>query len=351
MRPIPSFFSAGALALTVMLPIAARAGAEGGAGAPSVLVSTAAVKQGSLPRTIAAYGIVKANPQAQATLAAQIAVVVADVYVRPGQPVNMGAPLLALAPTPSTQAAYVGAVSAELTAQAALSQARHLVAESLATHQQVVEAEKNASDALAALRALRAQGAAGPAVLRAPYAAVVTAVAATPHTILAQGAPLVELTQSSGLVLLAGVVPSQSTAIHAGDEAVVRAVGSSDTIKAKVALRGAAVEPGSGLVAIEIALPAHTLLLGEAAQATITIGEARGFVVPHTAVLANERGDAYVVQAVSGAAKTVPVRILASAGSLDAVEGRLDANAPLILAGNYQLRDGMKVRYVNGDKR
>jgi hypothetical protein len=73
-----------------------------------------------------------------------------------------------------------------------------------------------------------------------------------------------------------------------------------------------------------------------------------GFVGPHASILVHDNGDTYVVQAVNGSAKTVSVRVLASVDSMDVIDGPLDAAAPLILAGNYQLQDGMKVRLSNG---
>jgi hypothetical protein len=48
---------------------------------------------------------------------------------------------------------------------------------------------------------------------------------------------------------------------------------------------------------------------------------------------------------VKGAAKTVPVKVMLSTGESDVIDGPLDATAPLILTGAYQLQDGMKVRY------
>ena len=42
----------------------------------------------------------------------------------------------------------------------------------------------------------------------------------------------------------------------------------------------------------------------------------------------------------------MPVKVLLSAGESDVIDGQL-TTAPLILAGAYQLQDGMKVRLSN----
>lgn len=323
----------------------APARAADGAAAASVLVQTTAVRKGSLPRIVIAYGAAQAAPSARDSLMAPVAAVVADVYVRTGQSVAKGAPLVALAPTPQTGAAYAAAASAAKLSRDALTRTRQLRAESLATELQLAAAEKADSDARAALAALRAQGAAGTTVLRAPAAAVVTAVGANRRAIVAEGTPLVDLARPGGLVLLAGVVPAEAATIKPGDQVAVTPIGAHASYPAKVLLRGAAVDPGNGLVPIEVSLPAGALLPGESAQAAITTGRVTGFVVPHVAVLVNDQGGTYVVQAIAGAAKLVPVRVLLPGGESDVVDGALDAAARLVLAGAYQLQDGMKVRF------
>jgi len=321
--------------------------ATGGGSEPSVLVQTTMVQKGRLPQVVVAYGTAQANPAAQGSLTAPLAASVAKVYVRVGQTVAKGDPLVELAPTPPTTATYTAAVSARRLARDELARTRQMLSESLATAQQLAAAEKADSDALATLSALQAQGAARPSLVRAPVNATVTAVAAKTHAIVAEGAPLVELSRTDGLVLVVGVVPMQAATIKTGNKAVVTPVGGTATSTAQVVLRGALVDSTNGLVPIEISLPSGALFPGEAAQASITTGMVDGFVVPHAAVLVHDNGDTYVVQAIVGTAKIVPIRVLVSAGSMDAIDGALDTAAPLILAGNYQLQDGMKVRLSN----
>ncbi len=313
----------------------------------SVLVQTTTVKKGSLPRIIIAYGTVQANAAAHTSLMAPVAAIVSEVYVRVGQAVAKGERLVELAPTPQTGAAYAAAASAERVAADALQRTRQLRAESLATEPQVAAAEKADSDARAALAAWRAQGAGGATVVRAPADAVVTAVTTNTRAIVAEGSPLIELAAPKGLVLAAGVVPAQAATIKVGDAAAVTPVGGAKPVAAKVSLRGGAVDSASGLVPVDIALPAGALLPGESAQAAITAGRTSGYVVPHAAVLVTDSGDSYVVQDRGGKAKIVPVRVLLSGGDADVVDGALDTGAPLILAGAYQLQDGMSVRRTN----
>ncbi len=318
-----------------------------GADQPSVLVQTTPVEQGSLPRLIVAYGTVQANPTAHESVMAPVAAIVTHLYVRVGQAVAKSAPLAQLEPTPPTRAAYAAAVTAQRVANEDLIRTQQMLAESLATAQQLAAAQKVDADARASLAAMKAQGAAGPTTLRAPNASMVTAVTVSTGAIVPEGSPLLELAARHALVLVAGVVPEQAASLKRGDATTVTPVSGPGKFATQVVLRGSVVDPSSGLVPIDIALPDGALLPGETAQASITADEVHGFVVPHAAVLVHDNGETYVVQAVNGVAKTVPVHVLVSVGAKDALEGSLDPSAPLILSGNYQLQDGMKVRVAS----
>ena len=313
----------------------------------SVLVTLTRLKEGSLPHVIVAYGTVEPSAAGHKTVMAPVSAVVAEIDVRLGEEVPAGAPLIRLAPSPATAASYVQAKSALSVAQRLVASTRKLVAGHLATAQQLADAEKSESDARSQLQALETVGAAGQHVIRAPFRAIVTTLSTTPGAIVAEGAALLELAAPHGLVLNVGVVATQAAAIHPNDKAVVQLVGAGQPVPAKVLMRGAVAESDTGLVPVEVGLPPEGFLPGEMAQATITTGEMRGYVVPHEAILANDSGDPYVVQVVSGVAHKVPVHVLVAHGNQDVIDGALDARAPLVLTGNYQLDDGSKVRVAD----
>ncbi|HUZ72155.1 MAG TPA: efflux RND transporter periplasmic adaptor subunit [Stellaceae bacterium] len=314
---------------------------------PSVLVQTTALRKGSLPRVVTAYGRVEASAAARRMIMAPVAAVVDSVAVRQGEEVTKGTALLRLIPGPRTAAAYAQAQSALRVAKELVERTRKMVAQHLATGQQLAEAEKSEADAGAALASLDAEGAGGPNLIRAPFRAIVTRIAASPGAIVAEGADLLDLARPEGLVLKVGVIPAQAAAITPGDPATVTPIGTPRSFSGKVLLRGSVVEAGDGLVPVEITLPFHSFLPGEMAGAGITTGQAEGYVVPHQAILVDDRGKPYVVQAVNRVARKVPVRVLGAAGDQDVIEGRLNPSAPLVLAGNYQLVDGMKVRLAD----
>jgi RND family efflux transporter MFP subunit len=313
----------------------------------SVLVTTTTVRTGSLPHTVSAYGIVQADPSARQAIMAPISASVAKISVRLGEEVPKGAPLIELVPNPQPRADYAKARSALRAADELVKHTKELLSLYLATRQQFVDAEKAQSDARAGLQALKAQGADGPKTLIAPFHATVTKIDASVGMLAAEGAPLLELAPPNSLVLRAGVVPSDASAIKPGDKATIVPVGVDRHLDATVLLRGAVVDPADGLVPVEISLPSNTLFPGQSAEATITTALVDGFVVPHEAILIDNSGHPYVVQVVGQIAKLVPVQVLDADGAKNVVAGALDLKAPLVLSGAYQLQNGMKVRLSN----
>jgi len=336
------------LALTVALaPLLAHADDAPDSNS-SVLVTVARLQAGSLPQVVVGYGTVAPSAAGHKTVMAPVAAIVAGIDVRLGEEVAAGAPLIRLTPSPATAASYTQAKSALSVAERLVASTRRLVAEHLATAQQLADAEKSDSDARSNLQALDAVGAGGPHVIRAPFRAIVTTLSTTPGSIVAEGTALLDLAAPQSLVLNVGVVPAQAVTIHANDAAVVSLVGRGKPVPAKVMVCGAVAEADTGLVPVEVSLPPAGFLPGEMAKAAITIGEERGYVVPHEAILADDGGEPYVVQAVNGVAHKVSVEVLAAHGAEDVISGKLDARAPLVLSGNHQLDDGMKVRLTNG---
>ncbi len=311
---------------------------------PSVLVTLTQLRRGALSHVISAYGTVRASNSGGKVLMAPESAVVGTVEAHLGQQVSRGAALVTLLPSPQTSVAYQRAKSALMVARNLVKSTRKLFSLHLATVQQLAQARKAQSDARVTLAALHASGGAGAYVLRAPFPAIVTALSVHSGDIVTVGSALLGLAAPSRLVLAAGVVPAQAREVHSGDRALVKAAGSNQWVHAHVVLGGAAAGSGSGLVPVQIALPPGKFLPGEVAVARIVTAQVHGYVVPHRAVLVDKSGATYVVQARNGIAHKVPVRVLDFDSDQDVIAGALDPHAALVLSGNYQLENGMRIR-------
>ncbi len=343
----PSAARAAALLAIAAFPVliaACSSSEESPAGTPSVLVEETPLRRGSLPQVVTVFGTVQGSTASRQTIMAPAAAVVAGIPVRLGERVAQDAPLIRLAPTPQTAASFAQARSALAVSTQLVARTRQMLEQHLATRQQLADAEKSESDARAALAALEAQGAGGPNLLRAPFRAIVTAISTSRGAVVAEGAPLLEIAAADALIVHAGIVPTAAAAISRGDRALVTSIDGTRSAHGTVAMRGAAVDPATGLTPIDIAIPPGVLQAGEAVQALVTTGLANGYLVPHEAILVDDSGNPYIVQDLKGAAKKASVQVLGSERDEDVIEGQLDPTAPLVLAGNYQLEDGMKIR-------
>jgi membrane fusion protein, multidrug efflux system len=314
---------------------------------PSVLVRITRVRHGSLPRLVTAYGTAEANSSGRIAVISPLPAMIDQVYVHDGEQVAKNGRLIRLSPSPKITAAFTQARTALAVARLSVERTRRLVHQHLATEQQLAAANRAELDARATLAALRAEGADAPTILRAPTRALITTVSTSTGALVGEGTVLLRLARPDSLVLRVGVMPTIVTTIKVGDKVEITPIGADDIITGKVQSVGSVVTAGTGLVPVQIAPSTHGLLAGEMAKAIITTGLFVGYVVPHEAILVDDRGQSFIVQAINGIAHRIPVKVSATIGDQNVVEGKLVSSAPLVLTGNYQLENGMKVRFAD----
>ena len=311
----------------------------------------AKLQRGSLPQIVTAYGSVQADPSARQTIMAPLSALVGEIFVRTGEQVAAGAPLIRLGPTPQAAAAYAQARSALRAASQLVDRTRTMLAQHLATAQQLADAVKAQADARASLAELEAEGAGGAQILRAPFPAIVTAISTSPGAIVAQGAALLELDRPNALVLEVGVVPepggrdpaqaTRSTIVPLGEKErrirQGRCCAGASSIRERVSSRSMS--------------PCRRARSSPARQAKRTSSSARLTVMwcrtrrSWSTIAASP----YVVQAVD---------MVAQKGAGPRPRGwrcpgrhgrAARSGIAVVLAGNYQLDDGMRVRVAAPD--
>ncbi|HME24600.1 MAG TPA: HlyD family efflux transporter periplasmic adaptor subunit [Acetobacteraceae bacterium] len=355
--------------LLAFLPVAVLAqGGTSGTLQPSVLVTTEAPRQGSLPRTVTAYGTVQAPPGGSETLSVLRAGQVTQVMVTPGGAVRRGQALLAVSADPAALAAYKQAADARTLALGERARIAQMLGQRLATRDQLARADKAVSDAQANLDALNlGGGGSAEETLKAPFDGVVSSLPVVPGTRVAAGTPLLTITRSSQLVAFVGIEPAQRGLIAPGQPARIESLYGHGAEQGSVLSVGAMVDPTTRLVPLLVdpqsdlrtdpgrgdpkgdpqgsgQTEAGTgLLPGGAVRAVVQVGEMRGWLAPRNAVLTDAKG-AYVFQVADSKAVRVDVRVVGTRGDTTVVAGPLDPSRPLVTSGNYQLHDGDTVR-------
>ncbi|MBN9560368.1 MAG: efflux RND transporter periplasmic adaptor subunit [Alphaproteobacteria bacterium] len=349
-----------AVLLTILPAMALAQGGKPATPQPSVLVTTQAPRQGSLPRTLTAYGAVQPSPDGGSeTLSLLRGGQVLRLMTAAGQAVRKGQPLLAVSADPAALAAYHQAVTALSVARGERARMAQMLGQHLATRNQLAQADKAVADAQATLDALNRGGGANPEqTLTAPFDGVVSSLPVTSGIRFAAQAPLITLARSNRLVAVVGVEPAQRGLIGRGQPARIEPLSGSGAEQGSVLSVGAMLDPQSRLVPVMVDPPqpdrqgetagtsaetAVEWMPGEPVRVVVQVGEMRGWLVPRSAVLTDAKGP-YVFQVNGGKAARVDVQIVGTASGTTVIAGPLDPARPLVTRGNYQLQDGGAVR-------
>lgn len=334
-----SFVRALLVTATLLLP-----GAVWADEAPSVLVQTTLPRRGSLPDTLTAYGTATAAIDGSMTLSIGREGRVRDFGVTPGEAVHAGDRLMDFAPSAQAISTFQQAVSALALARRTQAHTRELLGQQLATRDQMAQADKALSDAEAMLEALDHEGGGRKIVtIKAPFDGIVSAIPVAPGDQTAPGTPLITLMRADGLVVTVGVEPADRLRLHKGNRVRLDPLsGAGSPIDGKVIRIDGALDIKTRLVDADISAPPGAIP-GEAFRAVITVGTFDGWLAARAAVLIDEKG-AYLFQLADDKAVRVAVTLLGSDETTAVVTGPLDPSRPLVILGNYQLTDGMRVR-------
>jgi membrane fusion protein, multidrug efflux system len=311
---------------------------------PSVLVTTMLPRQGSVPDIVVAYGSVGPAVGGSMTVNLQHEGRVAAIAVTLGQAIRQGDRLIDFDASAATSNAYQQAVSALALARTQRQHTLQLLSQQLATRDQLAQADKALADAQSMVDALHRQGA-GQAVqtLVAPFDGVVSNIAVAQGDRVQAGAALLTLTRLDGLIATAGIEPADRGRVRPGQPAKLARLGPGPTLDGKVLRVGAMLNPRTRLIDVDLSLPAGAAVSGEALKISIRVGDVEGWVVPHEAVLQDDKGG-YIFQVDAGKAVRVDVKRLAGEGDTDVVRGPIDPTRKLVVQGGNQLQDGSAVR-------
>lgn len=312
---------------------------------PSALVTVAPVRDGAISRTVEAYGVIAGSAAASRVLSATRDVIVQDVLVTAGQPVAAGAPLAQVSDTPASGLAYRQASDAAAFAQRDLARVQRLYDQHLAANDQLIAAQKAVADAQGALAAqVGAGGGHARQAIVSPIAGVVGQVSVTRGQQVAAGGALVTVVAIGGLVAQLGVEPNRAADVRTGQ--AVRLASALDpqvAINSRLTVVGRAVDPTSHLIAVSAPAQSAGLPLGASVRGEIAVATSRGLTVPRASVVYDEDG-AHVFVVKAGKARQVAVATGPESGDQIAVTGELHAGDPVVVAGAYQLQDGLAVR-------
>lgn len=333
-------------ALTLMSALSM--GTASSAEEPSALVTTAPLTRHTLVETLIGYGTVAPAAGRVENISTSYGGRVTTLPVSPGQTVKHGDVLIEVETDPAAGLAYRRAATAVEYARSELQRVKELAQQQLATRSQVASAEKSLADAKLQLREQERLGAErSTTTFHAPFNGVVVALATTLGERVSAGKTLLQLARTDMLRAQLGVEPADATRVRPGMSVRLASVFNvRNTVTATVAQVHGMIDPQTQLVDVVVRFendPASHLLPGTRVRGDITAGQHVGWAVPRQAVLRDARG-AYLFQVQEGRARRVDVSTGIESGGLVGVTGSLDAKEPIVVLGNYELKNGMKVR-------
>lgn len=312
----------------------------------SVLVQLQPVTQQAMARTFDTFGEIAAGKPESLSFPQPGQLL--QLPLVQGQRLRRGDTVAVIGTDPNAVATYTQASNAVGFAQRELQRQQELAKLQLATQSQVDTARKQLEDSQAALAAQAKLGGAHPSVtLTAPFDAVVTALPVAQGERVAAGAPVVQLGRLDHPRALLAIEPGRSATVKPGMGVTIKPLlDGAAPIAAHITTVEAAVDPKSQMVSAIVELPASqaaALPTGTRVEAAITLSASDAWSVPRQAVLNDEQGS-YLFQVANNHARRVAVQVQAESGTVYGVNGKLDPKLPVVVLGNYELRDGMQVR-------
>lgn len=314
----------------------------------SVQVDTAAVEMQTLSATLLTFGTVEADPEHLIGISSAYAGQISQLWITPGQPVNRGDPLLKIDTDPAARLTYIQAVVQADYARQELVRLQELRREQLATNAELASAEQAVMDADAALATQKKLGTQHTErIVRAAFDGMVNSISVAVSDRIQPGIPLLQIAQRDRLLIGLGIEPADVTRVKAGMAVTLVPVFDPEKrIECALASVHARVDEATGLVNATVRLRnSHTaaLLHGMRVQGIITLERSESLVVPRSAVLTDDKGD-YVYKLAGETAHRIDVRTGIEEDSQIAVAGDLQLKDVIVVTGNYELADGMRVR-------
>jgi len=315
---------------------------------PSVLVSTVAVTEQEVSKTLTTYGVLDPDPDEVLSLSLPHAGLINRVWVRLGQRVKSGDKLLEVVTAPDAHMQYLQARSAVDYARRELQHQERLLSDQLATRAQVDAARKTLLDAQATLEAFKERGMDVAAeTLRAPRDGIITRLDVSQGQRVQADSAAMLIAAEQRLIARLGVEPEDLASVRTGAPVTVQSVFVPGvSVESRVREIHAMIDPGTHLVEVLVPIPEQhvdQLVLGSRVQGRIQLSAYRALVVPRSAVL-GRGAQAHVFIVSEGRAKRVAVQAGAETGNGIVVRGALAAGDKVVVSGNYELSDGMAVR-------
>jgi membrane fusion protein, multidrug efflux system len=321
------------------------------AAGPVARVKIVVIRTGTIEEIHTVYGEIVPAPGSLQSVSVPFESRVLRVMVNLGQDVTQAEALAEIEPSPDTYLKLHQAQSTYETAKQALRHVQDKFDLKLATNDQLLQAKQAFQQADLDLQSMKKRGIGGPQVILADVEGLVNGISAQVGAIVPAGNPLLQLVKQRRLEARLGVESENIERVRTGMPVFISFV----NVPASPGLTGAIrkishlVNPASRVLDVFVSLPQSSkLLLGQSVLGRITVASVQGLVVPRAAVLPEE--DKFVLFTIeNGRAVKHTVKLgLDNGTEINVIAPDLRDGTPVVLLGNYELKDKMLVAPEDG---
>jgi membrane fusion protein (multidrug efflux system) len=311
-------------------------------------VQTAPIREGVMTAYITSYGEVIPAPGALRSVSVPFESQVVRIMVSNGQKVNRGNSLLEIKPSPDTRLHLEQAQQDLETARQTLKDMEGRFALKLATNDQILKARLNLRQTQLRVASMKKRGIGSPRTLTAPMNGLIKKVFVQEGAIIGAGQPLAEIVGQDRLEVRLGVEPEDLSRVKDQQPVALTRVNvpALAPVIGRVRKISYGVNPNTRLVDVFVSLTSTTdFLLAESVAGKIAVARGRGLIVPRSAVLPAGDGSYSLFTITHGRAVKHLVRInLQNDKEVELQDGGLGVGEPIVVVGNYELKDGMAVK-------
>jgi membrane fusion protein (multidrug efflux system) len=326
-------------------PSAKSAGGE--VQGPVAPVQTAPIREGALTENITAYGSVIPAPGAVQTVSVPFESQIVQIMVSNGQKVSRRNDLCEIKPSPDTYLQLEQARQAYNLSRQSFQAMQRRFELRLATNDQLLQARQAMEQAQLRLESMKKRGIGSPRIIPADVGGLIKKVYVQEGAIVPAGTPLMEIVAQNRLEVRLGVEPDTINRVKDNQPVLISRV----NVPAVAAVTGHirkisyGVNPNTRLVDVFVSLPAKAdFLLGEPVSGKITIAMSRGLIVPRTAILPAGRQYSLFTVKDGRAVMHLVETGLENAREVEVKSPNLQTGEPVVVLGNYELKDGMAVK-------
>jgi membrane fusion protein (multidrug efflux system) len=319
----------------------------GGVSGPVAQVRTMPIREGVITENIVAYGSVIPAPGALQSVSVPFESQVMQIMVSPGQKVSKGNDLLEIKPSPDTALQLEQAVQALDLARQSLQFVERKFELKLATKDQVLQAKQALQQAQLRLKSMKKRGVGAPRIIHAEVGGLIKKVFAQEGAIVPAGNPLLEIVAQNRLEVRLGVEPDDINRVTPSQPVSLTRVNvpAAPAVIGHIRKISYGVDPATRLVDVFVTLPASAnFLLGESTSGEITVASVQGLIVPHSAVLPEGQGYSLFTVKDNRAVKHSVQVALRNDKEVEVKGEGLQAGEPVVVQGNYELKNGMAIR-------